>query len=292
MEIRLLRYFLAVAREGNVTRAADALHITQPTLSRQIAQLERELGASLFLRDGRRMELTDDGLLLRRRAEEIVELADKTERELSVRSRDVEGTVSVACGDVAAARELSRLIAGFTELHPRVTFDWYTATADLITDRMDRGLVDIGLMLGPVDMAKYEFVRLGRTERWVVAMRPDSPLARHDSLAPQDLDGLPLLLPRRAGVKSLVENWFDEAGVSPRVTAVGNLNVSAAVMAMEGTVYPVLVEGSLRFWDSGHLVCRPLDPDIETSTVLAWHRGKPFPAAVSRFVEYLREQLD
>lgn len=154
MEIRVLRYFLTVVREEGITKAADVLHITQPTLSRQLAQMEEEMGARLFERGTRKITLTDEGLLLRRRAEEILELVDKTERELTGRDEMVEGTVSVGCGDLASVQILPELFRRFHERYPNVNFDLYTASADHIKDRMERGLTDVSLMLEPVGMEK------------------------------------------------------------------------------------------------------------------------------------------
>lgn len=288
MELRLLRYFLAVAHEGNVTRAAEVLHITQPTLSRQIAQLEQELRTTLFERNGKRMELSEDGLLLRRRAEEILELVDKTERDITKDKHELEGVLSVGCGDLAAAACLTQLLYGFSQQHPRVTFDFYTATADHLADRMDRGLTDVALLLEPVDMAAYEFVPLTVQERWVVAMRADDPLTTHATIKPVDLANLPLLLPRRAGIQSVVQNWFDAADVEPHVVATGNLNVTSAVMAIQGFVYPIVVEGALSYWDHDALVCRPLEAAPRVSSVLAWRRNKPFSRVTRSFIDYVR----
>ena len=187
METRVLRYFLAVAREESITKAAEVLHITQPTLSRQIAQMEDDLGVKLFVRGTRKIVLTNEGLLLRRRAEEILELVDKTEKELTEQDETVEGTVSVGCGDLAAVQILPRLFESFHARYPAVSFDLYTGTADHIKDRMDRGLTDIGLLLEPISMERYEFVRLRQREQWVVVMHPDSPLAALEKITPKDL---------------------------------------------------------------------------------------------------------
>ena len=186
MEIRVLRYFLTVVREENITRAAEVLHITQPTLSRQLAQLETQMGVKLFLRGTRKIVLTDEGLLLRRRAEEILELVDKTEHELTGQDGKIEGTVSIGCGDLKAVEELAELIRTFHEQYPLVTFDLYTASADYVRDRMDRGLTDIGLLLEPVDLGKYDYIRMAGEERCVVTMHPDAPLAKKEYITPQD----------------------------------------------------------------------------------------------------------
>lgn len=152
MEIRVLRYFLTVAREESITKAADVLHITQPTLSRQLAQMEDEMGVKLFDRGTRKIVLTNEGLLLRRRAEEILELVDKTERELTEQEEAVEGTVTIGCGDLGAMQMLPELFRSFHDRYPAVTFDLYTATADHVRDQMERGLIDVGLLLEPINM--------------------------------------------------------------------------------------------------------------------------------------------
>ena len=170
MELRVLHYFLAVAREENVTHAAQALHLSQPTLSRQLAQMEEELGVRLFERGKRKITLTAEGVLLRRRAKEILELAGKTERELREQAADVEGTVAVGCGDLDGVRLLPELFRSFHARYPRVQFDLYTATADHIKERMESGLTDVGLLLEPVEIDRYEYIRMPTTERWVTVV--------------------------------------------------------------------------------------------------------------------------
>lgn len=165
MEVRVLRYFLTVVREESITKAAEALHITQPTLSRQLAQLEGELGVTLFSRGTRKISLTSEGVLLKRRAEEILELVDKTEQEMARQEELVEGVVAVGCGDLLAVQTLGELIRSFIQKYPRVNFDLYTATADHIKERMDRGVTDVGLLLEPVEMEKYEYLRLSQKEK-------------------------------------------------------------------------------------------------------------------------------
>lgn len=197
MEIRVLRYFLAVVREESITKAAEALHITQPTLSRQLSQMEDEVGVRLFDRGTCKITLTNEGILLRRRAEEILQLVDTTERELVEQDEQVEGKISIGCGEIAAVRMLPELIRTFREKYTRVSFDIFTATADLVKEQMDKGLLDIGLLLEPVDMEKYDFIRLDMKENWVVLMRPDNPLAEKKYVTAEDLLPLPLILPRR-----------------------------------------------------------------------------------------------
>lgn len=223
MEIRVLRYFLAVVREESITKAAELLHITQPTLSRQIAQLEEEMGIKLFDRGTRKIVLTNEGILLRRRAEEILELVDKTERELTDQDKMIGGKVSIGCGDLTAVQLLPKLIQSFHERYPAVTFDLYTATADHIRDRMDRGLTDVGLLLEPVSMEKYDYIALNPQEQWVVAMSPGAPLAKLLRITPEDLKGAPLILPRRLDVQSELARWFGDEFEKLNILMTANL---------------------------------------------------------------------
>jgi len=178
MEIRVLRYFLTVVREEGINRAAEVLHITQPTLSRQLAQLEDEVGVKLFHRGSRKITLTNEGILLRRRAEEILSLVDRTERELMEQEKMVEGRIVIGGGELSAMRELPDIIASFREKYPLVTFDLFTGSADLVKEQMEKGLIDIGVLLEPIDMEKFDYIRLKGRERWVVLMRPEDPLTR------------------------------------------------------------------------------------------------------------------
>lgn len=291
MEIRVLRYFLAVVREGSITKAAEQLHITQPTLSRQLAQMEADAGVKLFERGTRRIILTGEGLLLRRRAEEILELVDKTERELAEQDEMVEGTVSIGCGDLAAVQLLPELIDSFHERYPTVTFDLYTATADDIQDRMDRGLADVGLLLEPVNMDKYDYIRLDKREQWVVIMHPDSPLAKLERITPQDLKGQPLILPRRISVRSELARWFGRDFDKLDVLFTSNLPSSSSVMARSKLAYSIAIKGSVAFWDEKNITCRPLSPELTATSVIAWRRRQPFALAAEKFIEHCKAVL-
>ena len=171
MELRVLKYFLAVAREENITKAAEFLHITQPTLSRQLMQLEEELNAQLFIRGKNRIVLTDEGMLLRRRAEEIVDLANKTEKEFLEQDNLVTGEIFIGGGETNAMHILARIIKEFKEEYPQIKYQFYSGNADDIKERLDKGLIDIGLLTEPVDIEKYEFVRLEQKEVWAAFSR-------------------------------------------------------------------------------------------------------------------------
>lgn len=291
MEIRVLRYFLAVVQEESVTKAAERLHITQPTLSRQIARMEEEMGVKLFNRNTRKISLTNEGLLLRRRAEEILELVDKTEREMAEQESLVEGIVSIGCGDLGAVQILPDLIRGFHQQHPAVTFDLYTATADHIKDRMDRGVTDIGLLLEPISKEKYDYIRLEQQEQWVVVMPPDSPLAELEAVSPKDLRGLPLILPHRLNVQSELAHWFGEEYDNLNILFTSNLPSGSSVMVHDGLAYAIIIKGSISFWDPEKITYRPLSPNLSAPSVIAWRRKQPFSLAAEKFISYMKEAL-
>lgn len=288
MEIRILRYFLTVAREENITRAADILYITQPTLSRQIAGLEKEMGVKLFERGTKKITLTNEGILLRRRAEEILELVDKTEKEIMIQDEVVEGTVAIGAGDLKAVQILPKLFHFFHEKYPRVSFDLYTATADYIKERMEKGLVDIGILLEPIDMEKYDFIRLKSEEEWVVVMHPDAPLAKKEAVTAQDLKKVPLILPRRLNVQSELASWFGGDLDRLNVLFTSNLPSNSNIMVHNQLAYSLEIKGSVSFWDREKVTYRPLSPALQTSSLLAWRRQQPFGVAATKFIEYTK----
>lgn len=288
VETRLLHYFLTVARERNITNAAKVLHITQPTLSRQMTLLEEQLGVKLFVRDSRPLALTDEGFLLRRRAEEILELVEKTEAEVSAQEEQVEGSVSIGCGELASTKLLMEMVAGFSEQFPRVTFDVYTANADRIKHRMDNGLTDVGLLLEPVEMERYEFIRMPVRERWVAMMPSGVPLARRKYVTARDLDDIPVIMPSRQKVHDEVASWFGDDYEKLRLIGTSNLSTNAALMVQAGMGYALAVEGSMPFLEQSNIRMIPLYPELTATSVLAWKRGQPISTAVSRFLEYIK----
>lgn len=288
MEIRVLRYFLTVVREESITKASEVLHITQPTLSRQLAQMEEEIGVKLFDRGSRKIKLTNEGILLRRRAEEILQLIDKTEKELIEQEEQVEGRISVGCGEIASMQILSELFKSFHQKYPRVNFDIFTATADLVKEQMDKGLLDLGLLLEPVDMEKYDFVRLDKKERWVVLMPPNDLLTKKEFVTAKDLSVLPLILPRRMQVQSELASWFDDYYKNLNVLFTSNLSTNSAIMVSQGLAYSVVIEGSVPFWDASKITYRPMYPELTATSVLAWKRGQPFSLAVTKFIRHIK----
>lgn len=285
MDIRLLRYFLMAAKEQNFTKAAEQLHITQPTLSRQLAALEEEVGTPLFLRGSRSMTLTEAGLLLKRRALEIIDLEEKTLDELRIKSELTEGTVTIGCGEFAAVEALAEICRRYKEKYPLVQIAIHTATADSVYEMMNKGLADIGLFLEPVNTEELDYIRMTESDHWVVGMRPDDPLAEKEYITKADLTGLPLILPERLSVQSELANWFGKDFKRIHISFVSNLGTNAGVMAAHGLGYPVSVEGAVRYWRKDLLIQKPLFPEITANTIFAWRRNIPYSLAVNRFIE-------
>lgn len=292
MEIRVLRYFLTVVREESITKAAETLHITQPTLSRQLAQMEEDMGVRLFDRGTRKIVLTNEGILMRRRAEEILELVDKTKREVATQEETVEGTVSIGSGDLGTVQILPEIIRSFHEQYPKVDFELYTATADHVKERMDQGLIDVGLLLEPINMEKYDFIRLEKKERWVLAMHPDAPLAKKEAITVEDLKNVPLIMPKRLSVQSELASWFGKDFEKLNVLFTSNLPSNSNVMVHNQLAYSLIIKGSISFWDERKIVYRPLSPELRANSVLAWKRRQPFSIAAMKFIEHMKTELE
>ncbi len=288
MEIRVLRYFLTVAREEGINRAAEVLHITQPTLSRQLSQLEKEVGVKLFHRGAKKITLTNEGILLRRRAEEILSLVDRTERELAWQDELVEGRIVIGGGELAAMQVLPEIIEEFRKKYPLVTFDLFTGNADLVKGQMEKGLIDIGVLLEPVDIEKFDFIRLKGKERWVVLMRPDDLLAEKEAVSAKDLENVPLILPRRTNVQNELSNWLGDSFQEEQAVFTSNLTTNSALMVQQGLAYSIVIEGSVPFWDKEKIACRPLLPELTASSVFAWKKQQPFSLAATKFIEHLK----
>ena len=292
MDLRVLRYFLMVAKEQSFTNAAKQLNITQPTLSRQLAALEEELGTKLFNRGGHSITLTGEGLLLKRRALELVDLEEKIISEFKGDTESVEGRITIGCGEFMAVETLAEICKSYKEKYPLVTFAIHMGTADNISDMMSRGLVDVGLFLEPVSTEGLDYIRLQGCDHWVVGMKPDDPLAEKEVITKEDLLELPLILPERPNIQSELANWFGKDFGKLNIAFTSNLGTNAGVMAMNGLGYPVSVEGAGRYWRKDLLLQRRLYPEIETSTVIAWRRNIPYSPAVRKFIELLQNSKD
>lgn len=281
-----MRYFLLAAREENITKAAELLHVTQPTLSRQLMQLEQELGTKLFHRGQHSITLTDDGMLLKRRAQELVDLADKTKSEFVKAEGALTGELSIGSGETLSMHTLSQWIASFRADNPLVRYDIYSATADEIKDRIEKGILDMGLLVGPVDIAKYEFIRMPKKEHWGLLVSKHSPLAAYDRIGPADLAHTPLLIAKRNLVREELRGWFGSQFDSLEIAGTYNLLYNAAVMAENG-VGAVLCMEHDRSYENLRFI--PLFPTLETGAVLVWKKDQICSAAAAGFFAHVQK---
>ena len=286
MEFRVLKYFLMVAREENITKAAALLHLTQPTLSRQLMQLEAELGVKLFHRSKHSIILTEDGMLLKRRAQEIISLSDKTVQELSHKEDVLSGEIAIGCGETKNMLFLSEQIRKFRQKYPLVQFSIHSAIADDIKERIEKGILDIGLLMEPVDVGKYEFIRMPQKEKWGILVRKDSELAAKESINPKDLTNVPLIMVKRELVKNELASWFGDYYEGLQIAATYNLILNAASMVDRGVGVALCFDLGASFYED--LCFIPLAPTLETGSVLVWKKNQTLGAATSQFMRYLR----
>ena len=288
MELRVLGYFLTIAREENFTRAAEQLHVTQPTLSRQIADLERELGVKLFLRSNHSIILTEDGMILKRRAQELLSLADKTKQDFLSKERSLEGTIAIGSGEFRSTRILTDCIAAFHRLHPSVRYEVYSGNTGNIKDNIERGLLDMGLTLEPVDIRKYDFISMPVREQWGALVRAETPLAEKESVSPEDLVGVPLISSTGEAAQSNVGKWLGPYRDKVEIIAGGNLLYNQALLAQSnvGATMGVRLNCS---YDGLRFI--PFSPALEAGTSLIWKKEQVFSTAVASFIEFFKKYV-
>lgn len=287
MELRVLRYFLAVAREETISGAAEALHVTQPTLSRQLMELEEELGKKLFIRGKRKTVLTEDGLFLRRRAQEIIELADQTETDIRSGEKFVSGDIYIGGGETDAMRIVARAAKKLQEKHPDIRYHLFSGNADDVTERLDKGLLDFGVLIEPADKKKYDYLKLPAADTWGILMREDSPYASREFMRPEDLQGLPLLTSRQSMVQNEMSGWLGQAFDTLHIVATYNLLYNASLMVEEGLGYALCLDRIVNTAGSG-LCFRPLSPKMEAGLVMVWKKYRAFSKAAGAFLDTLQ----
>ena len=292
MELRTLRYFLAVANEKNITKAADILHVTQPTLSRQISELEKELGTTLLIRGKRSLTLTDDGMLFKQRAEDIVEMATRTEQEFAGKSTTVSGVITLGATEAIGCQALAKFMKMFSEKYPNIQFDLYNAMADNIKEKMEKGLADLGLLLEPVDTAKYEFIRLPHKETWGILVNERHPLSQRDFIKPKELKEQMLMLPNRPNVRREILNWIGSEERLLHIVANYNLLSNVALLVEENIGVAVCLDGALSIHHSPKLKFIPFMPEHTTRSVLVWKKEHLFNPATSLFIQTFREYIE
>ena len=289
MELRVLKYFLTVADEGNITRAADILHVTQPTLSRQLIELEEELGTALLIRGKRSVTLTDEGFLFKQQAEMIVELSDKLEHTFKDKKDVVCVTIRIGASEAVGCRALALYMKEFREKYPDVQFDLYNGMADNIKEMLERGLLDLGLVLEPVDTAKFEYVRLPQKETWGLLLRKDHELAEKETLTVEEIRQYPLIMPGRENAKEEVLHWMQCEERHLDIPAFYNLLSNAALLVEAGMGCAVCLDGALSIHADPNLCFRKILPEHTTRSVILWKKNHLFSQAASLFVQTIQE---
>lgn len=292
MEVRVLRYFLAIAREGSMTGAANVLHVTQPTLSRQIRELEEELGTRLFVRHSHNMSLTPDGMRLRKRAEEVVDMLEKTEAEFAAGNETIAGDIHIGAGETRNMRHVADILRDLREEYPHIHIHLHSGNQEDVTERLDKGLLDFGLLIQPADLGKYDYVNLPENDVWGVVTRKTSALAARRTLRRQDLLGEPLLLSRQAIRRTSARNdfleWFGEDFGKLDVAGTFNLVYNAAILAESGIGHVITLAGLVDISEGSALCFRLLEPRLETVLNIVWKKQQVFSPAAEVFLRKIR----
>lgn len=292
MELRVLQYFLAIAREQSISGAAEFLHISQPTLSRQIKDMEEELGKQLFIRGNRRIELTEEGMLLRRRAEEIINLTKKTEKEIMNADRILAGDIYIGAGETAAIEYVAKAAAQLKEKHPAIHYHISSDDAFDIQEHLDKGLIDFGIIIGNIDKTKYDYLVLPVKDSWGILMKKDAPLANNDYIQVEDLENQPLIISRQISDNHNISSWFPKGLSNCNITSTYNLVYNATYMAAQGNGYILTLDKLINTTGDSKLCFRPLRPSVETDIYIIWKKYQTFSKAAEEFLKVIRSLID
>ena len=290
MEIRVLRYFLETAREGNMSRAAERLHISQPTMSKQIKELETELGAKLFVRSNFSVRLTDAGMLLRKRAEDILDLVDKTTAEFHALDDVGSGEIFVGAAESESVKYFARAVKAIQEQYPGVRCNIFSGNMEYVTERLDKGLLDFAIIMSYVDLSKYNYLVVPASDTWGVIMRKDSPLAKKETVTLDDLYGLPLICSRQWMDQDFPQ-WFEGNTEKLQIVATFNLVYNAAVMVREGIGYAISYDKLADTGEASDLCYRPLAGVPESEMYVVWRRYQTFTPVAELLLDELRRRF-
>lgn len=295
MELRVLRYFLTVAREGSITGAAGYLHLTQPTLSRQLQDLEKELGQKLFIRGSHNISLTAEGMILRRRAEEILDMVEKTENEFSSLKHEIAGEVCIGSGETATLKSVAGLIQEIRKNYPKIIFHISSGIHEDVVEKIDNGLLDFGIVMQPADLSKYNVINLPDKDIWGIVMRKDSELSKKEFVTFEDMEKIPLILSRKVFRKPTPDNeffrWFNENKDKLEIAATHTLFYNAAIMVEQGVGYMFTLNNLANTHKNSNLCFRPLKPKMEASWGLIWKKYQVFSPAAKLFLEKMQKRL-
>ena len=291
MELRVLQYFLAVAREHSISGAAQSLHLSQPTLSRQLKEMEEELGKQLLIRGNRRVTLTEEGMILRKRAEEIIELVRKAEDEISLSDENIAGDITVGAGETDGVRFLTRAAQAVQKDHPLVHFHIISGDKASVIESMDKGLIDFGLVFGEIDTARYETIPLPYKDTWGVLMRRDSPLADKENISPEDLWDKPLITSRQAFHGLELQEFFQCETDKLNVVGTYNLLFNGSLMVDNGMGYALCLDNIINVSGDSSLCFKPFSPKLEAEICIAWTKYQVLTKAAQKFLQKLQETI-
>ncbi len=291
MELRVLQYFLAVTREQSISGAAEALHLSQPTLSRQLKDLEDELGKQLFIRGNRKIILTEEGMILRKRAEEVLDLIQKTEKEIAVTDHIIEGDVYIGAGETDAVRFLAQTARLMQDAYPDVRYHISSGDTTDILESLDKGLIDFGLIFSTVDTSKYEYIKFPVMDNYGILMRTDSPLAGKDTICPEDLWDKPLIFNRNTSDGGILTSWLKKNLSELHTISTYNLLYNASLMVEEGLGYAFALDKIINVNGNPNLCFKPLEPSLSVGMSLIWKKYQYFSKAAQKFLENFRESF-
>ena len=291
MELRVLRYFLVVAREQSITKAANVLHITQPTLSRQLRELEEELGKPLLIRGNKNISLTDEGMLFRKRAEEIVELSDKTVHEIQHTEDNITGDIYIGSGETEGLRNVIHIIKEYQKQYPNVCFHINSGDKADLLDKLDKGLLDFGIFLEPVDKVKYNHLKLPAKDTLGILARKDSPLAKKKEITKEDLVHVPLIISRQLQEDSSLLRFLDTPLEKLNIVATYNLVYNASLMVDEKVGYAITLDKLVNTTRDSNLCFIPLSPKMTVDMYLMWKKFQIFSKASDTFLEKIEKEL-
>lgn len=294
MDFRLLEYFLAVAREQNITTAAESLHISQPALSTQLKNLEEELGKQLLIRGvkgSRKVLLTEEGMILRKRAEEMLLLKKRTEEEISGSNEIIAGNVFIGTGETETVRLFAQVAKKLQKKYPDIRYNISSGNAEHVLEYLDKGIIDFGLLFREIDKQKYESIPVPIKDTWGVLMHKDSPLAIKESIQPQDLWDKPLIVPHQKGDDVFLNQWLQRDESQLHIAATYNLIFNASLLVDEGLGYALCYDKLINTKDS-NLCFRPLHPRLEVKGYIVWKKYQVFSKAAELFLQYLRKILE
>lgn len=292
MEFRVLQYFLAIAREETISKAAESLHITQPTLSRQMKGLEEQLGKQLFIRGNRKINLTEEGILLRQRAEEIISLVEKTESEIMYSDTTISGDIYIGSGETEGMRILAKVIDTCHKEYPKIKFHLYSGNSQDVVEKIENGLIDFGVLIEPADISKYDFIKLPVKDKWGVLMRKDSPIASLKSITADTLKKLPLICSSQEIVKNEISGWLNDDYNKLNIVATYNLIYNASLLVEEGSGYALGLDKLINTSGNSKLCFIPLEPKLEVGLTLIWKKYHLFSKATSYFLNQLRKEIN